>query len=172
MEEIGYSEIIGTLALIIAGIDLALILLDRRPTLKVSAHIDYELLLDEDSGVWEPFGSRIWITIANKSPRRILVESVYAEWRWRPMFFSRRVKAHIPELQGRESISRFWIEPWGNEVLIGDDKELERRIGHNKYGPIWYCIVVEDGLGKAYRSRSWKIKGELKTKPEPEPEKW
>jgi len=160
---ISYSDIISCLALFLAAVDLFLIIWDRRPRLRVSSEEEFYEQWNEDELV--SVSSRLWIDIANLSPRRIWVSSISAEWRrhrcwWLP---SRWYKVLLPDLQRWENeekapTSHFWIEPWGSAVLSTDPDELKIDIANHKpAGTIWYCIAVRDALGKWYRGKKTRL---------------
>ena len=156
---IGVSDIIAFLALILAGVDLFLIVWDRRPRLRVTWEKLYHDEWDEELKQPILIAIRMWISIVNVSPRRIWVSSVSAEWRRHRWLPCRRFRVDLPDLQRWENdhevpTSRFWIEPWGSAVLSTDAEELEFDIkDHKEPGTLWYCIVVCDALGKWYRSK-------------------
>lgn len=155
------SDRISLLALGVAVVDLLIILWDRRPRIRVGAEI--ELHEDDADDYPSPPVRRLWIDIANHSARRVFISGVSVEWshyRWLP--FGRRTE-QLPDLQHWEgeakvATRRFSIEPWADAVLSADPDDLEYSLTHPKQrGPIWYRILVSDGLGGRYRSRRFRL---------------
>ena len=161
--DLTYADIVASIALLLAIVNLALILWDRRPRLRISAEQHFHDEWEED--LHEPVlvAKRLWIDITNVSPRRIWVSQVSAEWRRRRWLPSRRYKLQPSDLQRwenqtKEPVSRFWIEPWGSALLSADLEELEFEVRHAKPpGTLWYCIAARDALGRWYRSRSFTV---------------
>jgi len=150
---------IAYLALIISVINSYLVLRDRFPR----AHVTIGKEIDAVDTEYGPskIGERIWITISNRSAKRIFVTDIYAEWAKYIFFPFRSHKINLEELQRWESsdkpdpTTRFWIDPWGDVVLSADAEEFEhefkRQLRSSKY-KIGYRVIVRDGLQKKYQS--------------------
>jgi hypothetical protein len=160
---------IAYLALIISVINTYLVLRDRFPRAHVT--IGKEIVTEDTEYGSAPIGERIWVTISNRSAKRLFVTDIHAEWT-RYIFYSFRMyRKNLKDLQRWESgdkpdpTTRFWIEPWGDAVLSADAEDFEYEFQQQiftKWEKISYRVVIIDGLQKKHKSNKIKLHASLR----------
>lgn len=150
---------IAYLALAISVINTFLVLRERFPRLHITIGTEY-VMEDTEYGPY-PIDKRIWITISNRSAKRIFITDIYARWSKRIFFQFNSHKIKLEDLQRWESgdkpdpTTRFWIEPWGDAVLSADAEDFEYNLQKQIFSSkqkINYQVAVVDGLQKKYLS--------------------
>lgn len=150
---------VAYLALLISIINLVLVLRDRFPRAYVA--IGTEVVTEDTEHGPVKIDERIWITISNRSAKRIFITDIYAEWSRYNFYPFRSNKINLEDLQRWESgdkpdpITRFWIEPWGDAVLSADADDFQYRFKKQLISSahkISCRVIVHDGLQKMHKS--------------------
>lgn len=155
---------VAYLALLISIFNLFLILRDRFPRAYVA--IETEVVTEDTEYGPNKLDERLWITISNRSAKRIFITKIYAEWSKYSFYPFRNNTIELEDLQRQESTdkpdptTRFWIEPWGNVVLSADADDFQYRFKKQLVSSkqkIGYRVIVQDGLQKKYKSNRIKL---------------
>lgn len=158
------TSVFTFLAILISASSLFIILWDRFPRAHITIGKAVETE-DTEYGIAK-IGERLWVTISNRSAKRIFITDIYVEWSKYIILPTKVHKVILKDLERWESddkpeaTRRFWVEPWGDVVLSADAEELE--YGFKKQiissrSKISYRVVVCDGLRKQYKSNRIKL---------------
>ena len=158
--EISIGDLVASLAFLLGILNFIILLIDRRPKVKINTLVDSIIHHDEEGGGSEE--ELLWIDLVNRSSRKIRIANLWIEWKRGR--FNQKKREIAPNFQSSDSEAKegqflFWIEPWGSVSFVQHLENIQDwMLERNKSSEVWFRIAANDVLGHWHYSKYFRLK--------------